>query len=310
MLRPWEIGPSRRERRLGLPPTHPTPPGKKLPHPARHAAAVFADSAAVEEIRLLRDKGIIQGVTTNPTLLKKAGADSWAAADRIMRELLALVAPHPVCLELTELEPRKMLEQAKRLAGLGENVVIKVAIGGYPAVEPKADAFTGLTVVHELWKQDIRTLATLIFNTSQAYWAAQAGATYICPFMGRLADHLYANDQPERPPGNALYYLEDHKVPSGGRDRVDNTAYVAGDGPRKEAGTRLIAEIVSVFVNYGIETQVLAASLRNAAQVMECLVAGADIVTVPAHILAGVAGHPLTDAGMKAFVADTKVFDR
>jgi transaldolase len=99
-------------------------------------------------------------------------------------------------------------------------------------------------------------------------------------------------------------------VPGTGPDRVANSAYVAGDGARKDSGVRLINEIVSVFNTYQIKTEVLAASFRNAAQVTECLLAGADILTVPAPILMGVADHPLSDEGMRSFVADTKVFDK
>lgn len=310
MMRPWEISQGIRGRRTSLPESNPTPAGKKLAHPAVHAARVFADTAEMEEIRPLKETGIVNGVTTNPTLLKKAGADSWESADRIMKEIVAYMAPDPVCLELTEIEQGKMLEQAARLADFGDNVVIKVATGGYAKLEGGQERFTGINVIHELWKRDIKTLATLIFNSSQAFWAATAGATYICPFLGRLADHLYKSDQPERPAGNALYYIEDHKIPAGGADRVDNTAYVAADGERKDAGVRLINEIMVIFNNYDIATEVLVASFRNAAQVMECLVAGADIITVPANILTGVADHPLSEAGMEAFVADTKVFDR
>ena len=85
---------------------------------------------------------------------------------------------------------------------------------------------------------------------------------------------------------------------------------MATDGPRKDSGVRLINEIASIFNNYNIKTEVLAASFRNAVQITECLLAGADILTVPAALLNGVADHPLTDAGMSAFVADSKVFDK
>jgi transaldolase len=165
-------------------------------------------------------------------------------------------------------------------------------------------------MMRRLWELNIKVNATLVFNTNQAFWAANAGASYVSPFLGRLADYLYKHDQPERGPGNALHYIEDHKVPEGGPDRVANTAYVANGGERKDAGVRLINEIVAVFATYRIRTEVLAASFRNAAQVMECLLAGADILTVPAPILMGVADHPLSDEGMRAFVADSKVFDK
>ncbi len=289
---------------------NPTPAGKKLDHPSEFAPRIFADTATFSEIEPLKEGGIINGVTTNPTLLKRAGADSWKSATEIMKKIVDYMAPYPVSLELTELMADKMIEQAKELAAIGENVVVKVPIGGYRAVDQSLDPFTGLKVMNQLWRADIKVNATLIFNSTQAFWAANAGATYVSPFLGRLADYLYKHDQVERPPGNSLHYVEDHKAPGGGPDRTSNTGYVANSGARKDAGIRLINEIVAIFNTYRIKTEVLAASFRNAVQVAECLMAGADILTVPAPILMGVADHPLSDEGMAAFVEDSKVFDK
>ena len=308
MLKPADIHPGSGDRRQIMEVVNPTAKGKKLAHPAANAPRIFADTATLEEIKPLKVGGIINGVTTNPTLLKRAGATSWATADKIQKEIVKYMAPYPVSLELTELEPAKMIKQAKKLAAFGKNVVVKVPIGGYGTMD--RDAFTGLKVLRQLWELNIKTNATLIFNTTQAFWAANAGATYVSPFLGRVADYLYKHDQVERGPGNALHYVEDHKAPSGGPDRVANTAYVAAGGDRKDAGIRLINEIVAVFINYRITTEVLAASFRNAVQVMECLLAGADILTVPAPLLMGVADHPLSDEGMKAFYEDSQVFDK
>jgi transaldolase len=158
-----------------------------------------------------------------------------------------------------------------------------------------------------LWKRDIRTNATLVFNSTQAFWAAKAGATYVSPFLGRLADYAYKYDHPERAPGNALYWLEDHKDPEG-KEITFNTEYVASGGKRKDAGVRLIREIAAIFANYDIHTEILAASFRNFSQLSEVLLAGADILTVPAAILARVADHPLSHEGMRSFDADAKTF--
>lgn len=308
MLTPADIHQALGERRATMEKINPTPAGKALAHPAEWAPRIFADTATLDEIKPLREGGIINGVTTNPTLMKRAGATSWAQAEKIMKEIVTYMRPAPVSLELTELDPDKMVEQAKRLAAFGENVIVKVPTGGFHVMDK--DPFTGLKVMRRLWELNIKVNATLIFNTTQAFWAANAGATYVSPFLGRLADYLYKNDQVERGPGNSLHYIEDHKVPAGGPDRVANTSYVANAGERKDAGVRLINEIMAVFASYRIQTEVLAASFRNAAQVMECLLAGADILTVPAPILMGVADHPLSDEGMKAFVTDSKVFDK
>lgn len=283
--------------------------GKKLAHPASHAPLIFADTATIKDIEPLYKAGIINGVTTNPTLVKKAGAASWAQAQQMMKDLIKLVAPNPVLLELLELTEEGMVRQAQEFAAWGENVVIKVPVGGYPAVNPAYDKFTGLKVINALWKRDIKCCATLVFNSTQAFWAAKAGACFVAPFIGRLADYAYKNDQVERAPGNSLYFLEDHKNAKG--DQITaNTEYVACGGSRKDIGPRLIQEIVAVFTNYDIHTQVLAASFRHFAQLSECLLAGADILTVPANLLQMVADHPLTTAGMESFFADFKAFEK
>jgi transaldolase len=292
-----------------LPGINPDQPGTNLPHPAPRAPRVFADSATRAEIEPLFRAGIINGITTNPSLLKKAGATSWEHAKKIMRELCQLLRPHPVSLELTEIREEEMVRQASELSELGENSIIKVPIGGYRALDPAADPFTGLKVIRRLWQQGIKVNTTLVFNTTQALWAANAGAVYVSPFLGRLADYAFKHDRPERPPGNALYWVEDPKNAKG--DQVmHNTEYVASGGPLKDAGARLIFEIATVFANYRITTEVLAASIRNPVQLTECLLAGADILTVPAAVLSTVADHPLSSDGMKAFAQDATAFGK
>ncbi len=281
--------------------------GNGLKHPAPKAPRIFADSATRSDIEPLLRAGIINGITTNPTLLKKAGAKSWDQAKGIMRDLCTLLSPHPVSLELTELGEEAMVRQAEELRELGANSVIKVPIGGYRALSPDADPYTGLKVIRRLWELGIKVNTTLVFNTTQALWAANAGATYVSPFLGRLADYGYEHDQHERTPGNSLYWVEDHRNAKGDQ-HVFNSEYVASAGPLKDAGARLIFEIATVFANYQITTEILAASIRNPVQLTECLLAGADILTVPAAVLATVAEHPLSSEGMLAFAKDAKAF--
>ncbi len=252
MLRPDEIPAHIGMRRRIMEDTLPTPEGKLLAHPAEKGPRIFADTGDIREIRPLHEAGIISGVTTNPSLIKKAGADSWENAKKMMKEIVNLLDPHPVSLELTELTKDKMITQAEELASYGHNVVVKVPIGGYEAIDSSMDRHTGLKVLHELWEKDIRTNATLIFNSTQALWAARAGATYISPFLGRVADYMYKNDAVEMPVGNSLYHIEDHR---GGKDnsRFYNTSYVAAGGERKDAGIRLIHEIAVIFANYRIK---------------------------------------------------------
>jgi transaldolase len=281
--------------------------GGSRAHPAALAPRIFADSATRADVEPLLKAGIINGLTTNPTLLKKAGADSWGRAKDIMRDLCALFRPMPVSLELTRLDEAGMLAQAEELAALGDNSVIKVPMGGYRAVNPDADPYTGLKVIRRLWEAGIKVNVTLVFDTNQALWAANAGAAYVSPFLGRLADYARKNDAEGRPPGSSLYFIEDPRG-GGGARVLHNSAYVAAGGPVEDMGARLIFEIATVYANYRITTELLAASIRNPAQLTECLLAGADILTVPAAVLSGVADHPLTDEGMKSFASDAKTF--
>lgn len=294
-------------RRIRQPQTRPEIDGKKLPHPSARGPLIFADTAVIDDIKPLYKAGIISGVTTNPSLIKKAGATRWDQALDIAKELIDLVTPNPVLLELTELTEKAMVKQAREFAAWGENVVIKVPVGGYEAVDTSYDRFTGLKVIRALWEKDIKCAATLVFNSTQALWAANAGAMFVAPFLGRLGDYAYKNDNPEKPAGNSLYCIEDHKNANNDQN-VFNTEYVACGGARKDIGPRLIQEISTIFTNYDISTQILAASFRNFAQLSECLLAGVDILTVPANILNNVSEHPLTSLGMESFFEDSKVF--
>lgn len=310
MLKPSEINAAIHARRIRLPESHPTPAGKRLASRAPHGPVIFADTARLDEILPLKEAGIIHGVTTNPTLLKRAGADSWDHAKEIMREIARAMHPFPVSMELIEVEQDKMIRQAEELAALADgNAVIKVPVGGYQALGKQQDPATGLKVIRALWERDIPVNCTLIFNSTQAMWAAMAGATYVSPFLGRLADYLYKNDAEGQPAGNALYSIAD-KPKQEGNAHTAASEYVASGGLRRDAGARLIHELAAIFANYDIQTQILASSFRNAVQITECLLAGADVLTVPAEILGGVADHPLSDAGMQAFFEDSKTFDK
>jgi transaldolase len=294
-------------RRIRQPETRPAIEGKKLEHPSNRGPLVFADTATIKDIKPLYKAGIISGVTTNPSLIKAAGATNWAEAVDIAKDLIKLVTPNPVLLELTELTEEAMVKQAVEFSGWGDNVVIKVPVGGYKAVDKSFDTFTGLKVIRALWEKDIKCAATLVFNSTQALWAANAGALFVAPFLGRLGDYAYSNDCPEKQPGNSLYCIEDHRN-SKNDQNVFNTEYVACGGPRKDIGPRLIQEISTIFTNFDIKTQILAASFRNFTQLSECALAGVDILTVPANILNDVSEHPLTSAGMASFFEDSKVF--
>ncbi|PIU54872.1 MAG: fructose-6-phosphate aldolase, partial [Deltaproteobacteria bacterium CG07_land_8_20_14_0_80_38_7] len=133
---------------------------------------IFVDSADINEIREANLMGVVDGVTTNPTLVAKTGKDFNTVAKEILAEI-----DGPISLEVTSLEAIGMVEEAVKLAKLSKNVVIKIPI----CVE-------GLKAIKQLTEKGIKTNATLCFSVNQAILVAKAGATYVSPFVGRLDD--------------------------------------------------------------------------------------------------------------------------
>jgi transaldolase len=203
----------------------------------------FIDTADVAEIKEAAALGILDGVTTNPSLIKKSGRPF----DDVAREICALV-PGPVSLEVTSVECDGMLKEADKL----DNVVIKL-----PLIPE------GLKACKRLSEQGVKTNVTLCFQPVQALLAAKAGATYISPFVGRLDDL--------------------------GQD-----------------GMSIIPQIRQIYDNYGYETQILVASIRNPIHVLDAALAGADVATIPFSVFKQLVHHPLTDKGLAQFLADWK----
>lgn len=208
---------------------------------------IFLDTANVDEIKKAVAYGVIDGITTNPSLVARENKGFLP----LIKEILPLV-PGPVSVEVTATDPDEMIEQAKEYAKLSENVVIKVPIN-----------LEGLQVVKTLTELNIKTNVTLIFSASQALLAAKAGATYVSPFVGRVDD-------------------------------------ISGDG------MGLVEEIVQIFANYDIGTEIIVASVRHPLHFVQSAMLGADIATIPFSTLAKLLNHPLTDIGMDKFLADWK----
>ncbi|MCZ7608285.1 MAG: fructose-6-phosphate aldolase [Planctomycetota bacterium] len=207
----------------------------------------FIDTADVGEIKEAHALGILDGVTTNPSLIKKSGRPF----DEVAREICALV-PGPVSLEVTSIECDGMLAEADKLLKYGENVVIKL-----PLIPE------GLKACKRLSEQGVKTNVTLCFQPVQALLAAKAGATYISPFVGRLDDL--------------------------GQD-----------------GMGIIPQIRQIYDNYGFETEILVASIRNPIHVLDAALVGADVATIPFSVFKQLVHHPLTDKGLAQFLADWK----
>ncbi len=208
----------------------------------------FLDSADITEIRRAMEAGLIDGITTNPSLLSKA-AGGGRGPREILEEICTTV-PGPISAEVVAIDKEQMYAEGKELAKIADNIVIKV-----PLTED------GLIACRRFRSDGIRVNVTLCFSSAQALLAAKAGASYISPFVGRLDD--------------------------------------VG-----ENGMELISQIVQIYDNYDFETEVLVASVRNPMHVVEAALLGAHVATVPAKVLHQLLGHPLTDKGLKAFLAD------
>ena len=207
---------------------------------------LFIDTANVSEIRQAYELGVIAGITTNPSLIAKEGRDFFEA----LKEMISIVGDIPISAEVVALEAGEMVEQGKKLAALGEGVIIKVPMTA-----------EGLKATHQLHAAGIKTNVTLIFTSTQALLAARAGATYVSPFIGRLDDI-------------------------------------------NQIGMHLIQEIAQIFHIHNISSQIIAASVRHSAHVIEAALQGAHIATVPYKVIEGMMKHPLTDAGIEKFMAD------
>jgi transaldolase len=205
----------------------------------------FIDTANVEEIKKGLEMGLVDGVTTNPTLLAREKRNP----EETIREILSLV-PGPVNLEVLSTQAKEMVEEAGRLASLGDQVVVKI-----PMTEE------GMKAVKILSAQKIRTNVTLVFQPLQALIAAKAGAGYVSPFVGRL---------------------DDISAP----------------------GMEVVEQIVAIYTNYGFETEVIVASVRNPLHVLHAAMMGADIATIPFTVLTQLMSHPLTDRGIERFLKD------
>jgi transaldolase len=205
----------------------------------------FVDTANLEEIAAANEFGLLDGVTTNPTLVAREKRNS----EELLKEICALV-DGPVSAEVVSTEAKAMVKEARQLAKLADNIVIKI-----PMITE------GIKATKILAKEDIRTNVTLVFSPVQALMAAKAGASYVSPFIGRLDDI-------------------------------------------STVGIGIVEEIVTIYENYGFETEVIVASIRNPVHVLDAALIGAHVATIPFKVLMQLAEHPLTKIGLERFLAD------
>lgn len=206
---------------------------------------LFLDTTDIGLLKELTSTGLVDGVTTNPSLIAKSGRPML----EVIAEICDLVEG-PVSAEVAATDVEGMLAEGAKLAGVAANVVVKLPL-----------TREGLIATAEFAVQGIQTNVTLCFSATQALLAAKAGASYISPFVGRLDDH--------------------------GAD-----------------GMELISEIRAIYDNYGFDTEILAASIRNPAHVTAAALAGADCATIPPNVFADLFKHPLTEKGLQQFMND------
>lgn len=206
----------------------------------------FIDSADIDEIREAYAMGVVDGVTTNPSLIAKSGRKF----EDVLADICAIV-DGPISAEAVSENAADLIAEGRHLASLHRNIVVKLPL----TVE-------GLKACKALTDDDIKTNVTLCFSPAQALLAAKAGATYVSPFVGRLDD-------------------------------IGAT------------GMQLIEQCVDIFANYpDLHTQVLVASVRSPMHVVDAALMGAHVSTIPFKVIAQLAAHPLTDAGIAKFMAD------
>ncbi len=206
---------------------------------------IFLDTANVKEIQEAAAMGLLDGVTTNPSLVAKEGRSFRDVLQEICR-----IVDGPISAEVVSVEADAMVAEGRELAKIHKNIVVKV-----PLIPE------GLKATKRLSSEGIKVNVTLCFSPTQALLAAKAGAWCVSPFIGRLDD-------------------------------------ISADG------MELIRQIVAIYKNYDFKTYVLVASVRHPQHVVEAALAGGHIATIPYAVFQQLFKHPLTDIGLKKFLAD------
>ena len=205
----------------------------------------FLDTANIEHIKEANEMGVICGVTTNPSLVAKEGRDF----NEVIKEITEIV-DGPISGEVISEDAQGMIKEGREIAAIHKNMIVKIPMTA-----------EGLKATKVLSKEGIKTNVTLIFSVTQALLAANAGATYVSPFLGRIDD-------------------------------------ISMDG------MELVRNIAEIFAIHGIDTEIIAASVRNPIHVIQAAQAGANISTIPYSLVLQMIKHPLTDQGLEKFKAD------
>lgn len=284
---------------------------------------IFIDTADLDEIKMACSWGIVDGATTNPSLIKRAvdRRKGKVAMDEYIKEIVKTV-PGPVSLEVIALKADEMIEQAETLHEKFSphgNVVIKIPIN--PNMDERTYDFDGLKAIKKLNMEGIPVNATLIMTPEQALLAAKAGAAYASPFAGRIDDYIrtklglrrtidfqkgdyFDSDIIQNMLKRRLGMNKDmHSILE---TYINEYSKLISSSHDKGvySGLDLIQKILKIYRNYGYKTKIIVASIRNARQVREVSEAGADIATIPVNIIKEMIQHDKTLEGIKAFSRD------
>ncbi len=208
----------------------------------------FIDTANLDQIKEAQSLGILDGVTTNPSLMAKEGIKGEKNIIKHYKDICKIVSGD-VSAEVISVDYKGIIKEGENLAKLHKQIVIKV-----PMIEE------GIKAIRYFSDKGLKTNCTLVFSAGQALLAAKAGATYVSPFIGRLDD-------------------------------------ISADG------LNLISEIREIYDNYGFNTQILAASIRDTMHIVDCAKLGADVITSPLSAIKGLMKHPLTDIVLEKFLS-------
>ncbi len=287
---------------------------------------IFVDTAKLEEIKKAESWGILDGVTTNPSLIKKAVKEQ--KDDKSLEEHITKIletVDGPVSLEVCGSCYEDIVQEAETLYSkfndVNNNVVIKVPIN--TAMDEGDDEFTGVKAIKSLSEKGIPVNCTLVMSPNQALMAAKAGADYVSPFLGRIDDYIRTNMGLERgkdyPKGtyfpqtlvdkiSTQKFKEIIKKSSKEELLYDDKElmelYDWGNDEGILSGIDLVWSIKQVYSNYGFNTQIIAASIRTERQVRQCAEIGADIATIPLSVIKKMVKHYKTREGMKSFTQD------
>lgn len=260
---------------------------------------IFVDTGILEEVKEIESYGILDGVTTNPSLMKKAVAKLKEEGkdvdmEEYIKNIVKAANGKPVSLEVISADYESMVREAKLLYKkfnkISGNVIIKIPVNS--AFGGKDNTFDALKAIKTLRREDIPINCTLVFSPEQALLAAKAGATYISPFAGRIDDSL-------RKKAGIKFEKTDYYPEEGleGENGIleDNGVL---------SGVDLIEQIAIILENYGFDSQIISSSTRNPRQVRECALIGAHIATIPYKILKQMIVHEKTQEGMEKFTSD------